>query len=121
MGDDGLRWLKLHCINLVGILKKESNFARVAYADEILPKILESANNPLSGNYNTDNIFIFIFLFHIFEVGSLIRCYCLGEMWWTKSEEPWQTLSACIEIRNALQTGKFFTETLRICNESTFQ
>ncbi|KAK6100643.1 DNA-dependent RNA polymerase family protein [Brugia pahangi] len=76
LGDDGLRWLKLHCINLTGILKKESNFSRVAYADEMLPKILESANEPLS-----------------------------GEMWWTKSEEPWQTLSACIEIRNALQTG----------------
>uniref|UniRef100_A0A0R3S3V6 DNA-directed RNA polymerase n=1 Tax=Elaeophora elaphi TaxID=1147741 RepID=A0A0R3S3V6_9BILA len=76
LGDNGLRWLKLHCINLTGTLKKESNFTRVAYADEVLPKILESANNPL-----------------------------LGEMWWTKSEEPWQTLSACIEIRNALQTG----------------
>ncbi|KAL4001631.1 DNA-dependent RNA polymerase family protein [Acanthocheilonema viteae] len=76
LGNDGLRWLKLHCINLTGILKKESNFIRTAYADEMLPKILESANSPLS-----------------------------GEMWWTESEEPWQTLSACIEIRNALQTG----------------
>ncbi|VDK67685.1 unnamed protein product [Onchocerca ochengi] len=76
LGHDGLRWLKLHCINLTGILKKESNFIRALYADEMLPKILESANNPLS-----------------------------GEMWWTKSEEPWQTLSACIEIRNALQTN----------------
>ncbi|VDO29532.1 unnamed protein product [Onchocerca flexuosa] len=76
LGHDGLRWLKLHCINLTGILKKESNFTRAVYADEMLPKILESANNPLS-----------------------------GEMWWTKSEEPWQTLSACIEIRNALQTN----------------
>ncbi|VDK78084.1 unnamed protein product [Litomosoides sigmodontis] len=76
LGSDGLRWLKLHCINLTGILKKESNVARATYADEMLPKILESANNPLS-----------------------------GEMWWTTSEEPWQTLSACIEIRNALQTG----------------
>ncbi|EFO18076.2 DNA-dependent RNA polymerase [Loa loa] len=76
LGDDGLRWLKLHCINLTGILKKESNFTRAIYADEMLPKMLESANSPLS-----------------------------GEMWWTKSEEPWQTLSACMEIRNALQTG----------------
>lgn len=52
LGDDGFRWLKLHCINLTGILKKESNFTRVAYADEMLPKILESANNPLSGSSN---------------------------------------------------------------------
>ncbi|KAM3724532.1 DNA-directed RNA polymerase [Dirofilaria immitis] len=76
LGHNGLQWLKLHCINLTGILKEESNFTRTLYADEILPKILESANSPLS-----------------------------GEMWWVKSEEPWQTLSACIEIRNALQTN----------------
>ncbi|VDM97780.1 unnamed protein product [Thelazia callipaeda] len=73
LGAAGLNWLKLHCINLTGILKKESNSLRAAYAEEILPKILDSANNPLS-----------------------------GEMWWTYSEEPWQTLSACIEIRDAL-------------------
>lgn len=25
-------------------------------------------------------------------------------MWWTKSDEPWQTLAACKEIDNALQS-----------------
>lgn len=25
-------------------------------------------------------------------------------MWWTKSDEPWQTLAACKEINNALQS-----------------
>lgn len=26
--------------------------------------------------------------------------------WWTDSEEPWQTLAACMEIRDVLNSGK---------------
>lgn len=27
-------------------------------------------------------------------------------MWWAKSDEPWQTLAACMEIAQALECGK---------------
>uniref|UniRef100_A0A0N5AM58 DNA-directed RNA polymerase n=1 Tax=Syphacia muris TaxID=451379 RepID=A0A0N5AM58_9BILA len=74
LGDDGLKWLKIHCVNLTGKKKRESINARLAYADEMLPKILDSANSPLK-----------------------------GQQWWLESDEPWQTLAACIELRNALK------------------
>ncbi|KAI6188188.1 DNA-directed RNA polymerase [Aphelenchoides besseyi] len=76
LGKDGLKWLKLHCVNLTGIMKRSSIHDRLVFADEILPKILESANYPWAEN-----------------------------SWWMESDEPWQTLSACIEIRDALQSG----------------
>uniref|UniRef100_A0A0K0G0F2 DNA-directed RNA polymerase n=1 Tax=Strongyloides venezuelensis TaxID=75913 RepID=A0A0K0G0F2_STRVS len=76
LGSDGLRWLKLHCINLTGHLKKETIERRLEYVEEVLvEKILDSARNPLDG----------------------LR-------WWMKSEEPWQTLAACIEIDNAMKS-----------------
>lgn len=51
LGDDGLQWLKIHCINLTGILKKESVSTRRTFAEETMSKILDSANKPLSGDY----------------------------------------------------------------------
>ena len=55
-------------------MKKKSPVQdRLAYADEVMEDILDSANNPLN-----------------------------GKRWWVQAEDPWQTLSACIEIRNAL-------------------
>ena len=74
LGPNGFYWLKLHCINLTGSLKRESIDTRIAHVDSILDKILDSARNPLE-----------------------------GERWWLKSDDPWQTLSACIEIKNALE------------------
>jgi DNA-directed RNA polymerase len=65
--------LKLHLINLTGTMKKCSLVERLAYADSILPEILDSAANPLT-----------------------------GRLWWQKSEEKWQTLACCMEIANAL-------------------
>ena len=44
------------------------------YANEMLPEILDSAEKPLTGN-----------------------------KWWVKSEEPWQTLAACMEIKKVLK------------------
>ncbi|KAI6215099.1 DNA-directed RNA polymerase [Aphelenchoides besseyi] len=76
LGKDGLKWLKLHCINLTGLKKRSSIQDRLVFADEILPKILDSANYPWAEN-----------------------------SWWMESDEPWQTLSACIEIRDALEWG----------------
>lgn len=69
LGPDGFTWLKLHCINLTGLKKKCSVIERLKYVDEIMVDILDSADNPLT-----------------------------GRRWWVKSDEPWQTLSACIEI-----------------------
>ncbi|XP_043484599.1 DNA-directed RNA polymerase, mitochondrial [Leptopilina heterotoma] len=74
LGPKGLDWLKIHTINLTGFKKKESIKNRLEYANEILDKILDSAKNPLT-----------------------------GEMWWTTSDEPWQTLAACMEISRALE------------------
>ncbi|KFB46178.1 DNA-directed RNA polymerase [Anopheles sinensis] len=69
LGPDGFRWLKLHCINLTGLKKRESVDERLRYADEIMDDILDSADRPLT-----------------------------GRMWWSKSDEPWQTLACCMEI-----------------------
>lgn len=75
LGTKGLDWLKIHTINLTGLKKREPIDARLKFANEILDLIVDSARNPLT-----------------------------GEMWWTKSDEPWQTLAACKEIDNALQS-----------------
>lgn len=71
LGIDGFSWLKLHCINLTGLKKRDSVRERLLYAEEIMPDILDSADNPLT-----------------------------GRMWWSKSDEPWQTLACCMEIAN---------------------
>lgn len=74
LGADGLDWLKvmktsapaftraeaailclfvhlsfqIHCINLTGLKKRCSTEERLQYANEILPSILDSAENPLT-------------------------------------------------------------------------
>lgn len=75
LGPKGLDWLKIHAINLTGFKKREPIHKRLEFANEILDLIVDSARNPLT-----------------------------GEMWWTKADEPWQTLAACREIDNALQS-----------------
>jgi DNA-directed RNA polymerase, mitochondrial len=69
LGLDGFNWLKLHCINLTGLKKRESVRERLLYAEAVMDEILDSADNPLT-----------------------------GRMWWAQSEEPWQTLACCMEI-----------------------
>ena len=73
LGAEGFKWLKLHCINLTELKKKAPIEERIAYFDEVLDDILDSANHPFD-----------------------------GKRWWINTEDPWQTLAACIEIRNAL-------------------
>ncbi|KAK9496675.1 hypothetical protein O3M35_013072 [Rhynocoris fuscipes] len=73
LGTSGLDWLKIHVINLTGLKKRDSLSERLAYGNSIIDLIVDSANNPLD-----------------------------GKRWWMESEEPWQTLACCIEIRNAL-------------------
>lgn len=75
LGPKGLDWLKIHAINMTGLKKREPMHKRLEFADEVLELILDSARNPLT-----------------------------GKRWWTKADEPWQTLAACKEIDNALQS-----------------
>jgi DNA-directed RNA polymerase len=76
LGPNGLDWLKIHLINLTGLKKRSSVSERLAFANEILPLIIDSADNPLD-----------------------------GKQWWIESEEQWQTLACCIEITNAIRSG----------------
>ena len=48
LGPNGLNWLKIHLINLTGLKKKSSQSERLAYANEIMEDILDSADNPLN-------------------------------------------------------------------------
>ena len=47
LGKGGLDWLKIHLINLTGLKKREPVSERLEFANEIMPEILDSANNPL--------------------------------------------------------------------------
>ncbi|XP_056629610.1 DNA-directed RNA polymerase, mitochondrial [Diorhabda sublineata] len=75
LGPHGLDWLKIHLINLTGLKKNESVNERLRYANEIIDKILDSAEKPLTGN-----------------------------RWWAESDEPWQTLACCMEIAKVLRS-----------------
>ncbi|XP_069503971.1 DNA-directed RNA polymerase, mitochondrial isoform X2 [Ambystoma mexicanum] len=72
LGQHGLNWLKTHLINLTGLKKKNSLQERLAYANEIMDNILDSADHPLT-----------------------------GRRWWMGVDEPWQALACCIEIAKA--------------------
>ncbi|KAL7800183.1 hypothetical protein V8C37DRAFT_364377 [Trichoderma ceciliae] len=72
LGVRGLRWLKIHLANVYG-LDKASFDEREAFTDENAANIIDSATNPLGGN-----------------------------RWWLKGEDPWQCLSACFELKAAL-------------------
>ncbi|XP_043831430.1 DNA-directed RNA polymerase, mitochondrial [Dromiciops gliroides] len=75
LGPNGLNWLKIHLINLTGLKKRESLKARLAYANEILEDILDSADKPMT-----------------------------GRKWWMDVDEPWQALACCMEIANAVRS-----------------
>ena len=69
LGPDGINWLKLHVINLTGTKKREPVSARLVYAEEILPEILDSADNPLTVPIS--------FLFSIIFFLCVYRLRCL--------------------------------------------
>ncbi|KAM8795105.1 DNA-directed RNA polymerase, mitochondrial [Eudromia elegans] len=75
LGPKGLDWLKIHLINLTGLKKKNALWERLAYANEIMEDILDSADHPLT-----------------------------GRKWWMKTDEPWQALACCMEIAKALRS-----------------
>nr|XP_044607567.1 DNA-directed RNA polymerase, mitochondrial isoform X1 [Equus asinus] len=72
LGPHGLDWLKIHLVNLTGLKKRESLRARLAFADEVMEDILDSADRPMT-----------------------------GRKWWMEADEPWQALACCMEIARA--------------------
>jgi DNA-directed RNA polymerase len=75
LGENGLRWLKIHLANVYGF-DKASLEEREAFATKHMNSIYESATNPLNGS-----------------------------RWWLTAEDPWQCLAACIELKNALESS----------------
>lgn len=75
LGPRGLDWLKIHLINLTGLKKRDSLRMRLAFADEVMGEILDSADNPLT-----------------------------GQKWWMEADEPWQTLACCMEVAQAVRS-----------------
>ncbi|KAG0631342.1 hypothetical protein M758_1G245900 [Ceratodon purpureus] len=77
LGSSGLRWLKVHLANLYGGKVGKMSFdARVAWVDEMMEKVFDSAERPLE-----------------------------GDRWWLEAEDPFQCLAACLDIRNAINSG----------------
>lgn len=74
LGEHGLNWLKIHIANVFGHSKMNFD-ERCKFVDENIEKVLDSANSPLDGQHK----------------------------WWMEAENPWQTLAACMELRNAYQ------------------
>ncbi|KAG2159046.1 uncharacterized protein EDB93DRAFT_1076283 [Suillus bovinus] len=75
LGEQGLRWLKIHLANLYGFDK--GNFdERVKFVNDHLEDVYDSAEKPLDGN-----------------------------RWWTKADDPWQCLATCMELYAALESG----------------
>uniref|UniRef100_A0A8C8VV53 DNA-directed RNA polymerase n=1 Tax=Peromyscus maniculatus bairdii TaxID=230844 RepID=A0A8C8VV53_PERMB len=75
LGPQGLDWLKIHLVNMTGLRKCDSLSMRLAFADEIMEEILDSADNPLT-----------------------------GRKWWMEADEPWQTLACCMEVARAVRS-----------------
>ncbi|GAB7343249.1 hypothetical protein MBLNU457_1307t1 [Dothideomycetes sp. NU457] len=74
LGSQGLRWLKIHLANVFGY-DKASLQERENFVMEHIDDIYDSANNPLT-----------------------------GRRWWLQSEDAFQTLAACTELKDALQS-----------------
>jgi DNA-directed RNA polymerase len=74
LGIVGLQWLKIHLANLYGF-DKASLQEREQFCTTNIDDVFDSATNPLH-----------------------------GRRWWTKAEDPWQTLACCIELKNALES-----------------
>ncbi|KAI5917225.1 hypothetical protein F4810DRAFT_705058 [Camillea tinctor] len=74
LGENGLRWLKVHLANVFGY-DKASLGDREAFATDHTDDVFDSANNPLT-----------------------------GRRWWLQAEDPWQCLAACYELKAALES-----------------
>lgn len=78
LGRTGLRWLKIHLANVfaAGGVDKLSFDGRIAFVDDNIDDILDSAVQPLE-----------------------------GKRWWLKAEDPFQCLAACMSLRDALESN----------------
>ncbi|KAJ0984272.1 hypothetical protein J5N97_002628 [Dioscorea zingiberensis] len=77
LGKSGLRWLKIHLANLyAGGVEKLSHDGRLAFVENSLPDIFDSAANPVD-----------------------------GKRWWLNAEDPFQCLAACINLSDALKSS----------------
>lgn len=77
LGESGLHWLKIHIANLyAGGIDKLSYEERIAFVENHLDDIFESASNPIYGN-----------------------------RWWLTAEDPFQCLAACIDLSEALNSS----------------
>lgn len=74
LGEAGLRWLKIHLANVFGF-DKASLQERADFTMEHIDDVYDSATNPLG-----------------------------GRRWWLQSEDAWQTLAACFELKKALDS-----------------
>ncbi|KAG2389538.1 hypothetical protein C9374_014098 [Naegleria lovaniensis] len=74
IGRRGIFWLKIHLANLYGKDKLPFD-ERVQFVEQNLNEIFDSADQPLEGN-----------------------------RWWLQSENPWQTLAACVELAECLRS-----------------
>ena len=76
LGKSGLYWLKIHLANLyAGGVEKLSHDGRLAFVENHLDDIIESAENAVH-----------------------------GKRWWLKAEDPFQCLAVCIELAEALRS-----------------
>lgn len=76
LGTSGLRWLKIHLANVYGGgVDKLSYEGRVAFSENHVEDIFDSAERPLE-----------------------------GKRWWLGAEDPFQCLATCINIAEALRS-----------------
>ncbi|KAF7822354.1 DNA-directed RNA polymerase 2B, chloroplastic/mitochondrial-like isoform X1 [Senna tora] len=77
LGKSGLRWLKIHLANLYARgVDKLSHEGRIAFAENHLEDIFDSADKPLE-----------------------------GRRWWLNAEDPFQFLAVCINLTEALRSS----------------
>ncbi|XP_042481261.1 DNA-directed RNA polymerase 2B, chloroplastic/mitochondrial-like isoform X2 [Macadamia integrifolia] len=77
LGKSGLRWLKIHLANVyAGGVDKLSYDGRIAFTENHLDDIFDSADRPLE-----------------------------GRRWWLKAEDPFQCLATCINLSEALKSS----------------
>ncbi|XP_030510835.2 DNA-directed RNA polymerase 3B, chloroplastic [Cannabis sativa] len=77
LGKSGLRWLKIQLANLyAGGVEKLSYDGRLAFVDNHIEDIFDSAKNPVH-----------------------------GDRWWLGAEDPFQCLAACINLSEALTSS----------------
>ncbi|KAG8075105.1 hypothetical protein GUJ93_ZPchr0006g43375 [Zizania palustris] len=77
LGKSGLRWLKIHLANKYGGgIEKLSHEGKLAFVENQLPDIFDSAANPTDGN-----------------------------CWWMNAEDPFQCLAASMDLFDALTSS----------------